>query len=264
MSLKIFRSGLNYKAQPEDIFIATYPKCGTTWTMNIVWLIVNGEPFPKEKKITEAMPHLEEVGAEYVTTSSLPRIIKTHLPFQLLNYNEKTKYIYCARNPLDCVVSAYYHTKGFSKLYNFENGTFDEYFDCFIEGQIDFGNYFENLKSWYVKKEKENILFILYEDMRSNTEKSINQIANFLGAKYAEKIKNSNFLEEVLIHSSFDKMSKNQERWSSKRPENMPFIRKGKVGDWRNHFTKDQLKKMNEQFESYPFINDIWSSDILT
>ena len=27
-----FSSGLSYKAQDNDLFIVTYPKCGTTWT----------------------------------------------------------------------------------------------------------------------------------------------------------------------------------------------------------------------------------------
>ena len=27
-----FSSGLSYKAKDNDLFIVTYPKCGTTWT----------------------------------------------------------------------------------------------------------------------------------------------------------------------------------------------------------------------------------------
>ena len=32
-------SALDYRAEPHDIFVASYPKCGTTWLQNIVYLL---------------------------------------------------------------------------------------------------------------------------------------------------------------------------------------------------------------------------------
>ena len=44
-------------------------------------------------------------------------------------------------------------------------------------------------------------------------------------------------------------MKKDQQRWSSKRPENMPsFIRKGEIGDWKNYFSPEQKQRLTEKF----------------
>ncbi|CAF1439962.1 unnamed protein product [Rotaria sordida] len=38
-----FRSALNYKAQPDDIFLVAYPKSGTTWMQVILYTLMNDE-----------------------------------------------------------------------------------------------------------------------------------------------------------------------------------------------------------------------------
>ena len=76
-----------------------------------------------------------------------PGVIKVHLPYHLTPRSDKAKYIYVTRNPKDCCVSYFHHMKSIPG-HGF-NGTFDEFFEFFINGNIDYGDYFDNLLGWY-------------------------------------------------------------------------------------------------------------------
>ena len=258
-----FESGSSYPARAGDNFIVTYPKCGTTWTQHIVWMLQhNGQPLPVGKNINREVPHLEEVGREFVTALPTPRFIKTHFSRALVPYHPKAKYIYIARNPFDCVVSFYYHTQGFVRHYDFAKGTFSDFFECFITGEVDWGDYFDHLIPWYTCKTDPNVLFLTYESMLENTRSAVIAIAEFLGDRDAEQLKNIDVFNRILHHASFVQMSRSQSRWSSERPEGAtPFIRKGKVGDWQNHFSQEQAIRLVDKIRARSFdveIEELW------
>ncbi|ACB53617.1 probable sulfotransferase [Crocosphaera subtropica ATCC 51142] len=246
-----FISALRYQAQPSDVFLVTYPKCGTTWTQYILWLMQHqGEPLSPSEKLEDYIPHLEEIGKETIEKLRQPRVIKTHFPRQLTPYHPAAKYIYVARNPFDCVVSFYHHTRGFIQHYNFADGTFDDFFECFIRGEVDFGDYFDHLLPWYEYRDEENVLFLTYENMKADLRPIIIKIANFLGGDYLNCIENEEIINKIIVNSSLKSMKKDQQRWSSKRPKNMPpFVRKGKVGSWKDYFSLKQQQRLTEKFK---------------
>jgi hypothetical protein len=246
-----FESGQRYRAQPGDIFVSTYPKCGTTWAQYIVWLILHrGEPLPAARRIDEVFPHLEEVGQAPIRALPEPRLIKTHLPFERTPWNRAAKYVYVARNPLDCVVSFYHHTRGFVDHYDFADGNFDTYFECFMRGEVDFGDYFDNLLPWVAKRGEPNVLFLTYEDMTAAPGDAVRAIGAFLGGEHARAVREPEVLARIVGHSSFDSMCVDQSRWSSARPAQMPaFVRKGVVGDWRNHCSAEQARRLADKFD---------------
>ncbi|MCP6082604.1 sulfotransferase domain-containing protein, partial [Klebsiella pneumoniae] len=42
-----FQKIQDFKVYPDDTWVVTFPKCGTTWTQEMVWLLVNNLDFEK-------------------------------------------------------------------------------------------------------------------------------------------------------------------------------------------------------------------------
>lgn len=53
-----------FEARPDDVWICTYPRSGTTWTQEMIWLICNDLDYETAQKITlnERFPFFEWVG----------------------------------------------------------------------------------------------------------------------------------------------------------------------------------------------------------
>ena len=252
-----FSTRLTYQPTEADAFVSTYPKCGTTWTQHIIYTILNhGVPLQADQRMNVYFPHLEEVGCDYVQklpkTNGHFRLIKTHLPYDMTPMSSSAKYIYVTRNPKDCVVSFYFHTKGFINCYDYGDGTLDEYFELFFDGKVDFGDYFVNLKSWLRHRNDENVLFITYEDLVTDYRGGVLNIASFLGGRFKDMLleNNESMLQKVMEGCSFNHMQKDLLRWCSKREDKFtPFIRNGKVKDWENHLSKYQIKRLDQKLE---------------
>jgi hypothetical protein len=246
-----FASGQRYRPATGDIFVASYPKCGTTWTQYIVYLLMNeGRPLTAKQRLEDVFPHLEEVGEEPVRSLRQPRLIKTHLPRERTPWSPEARYVYVARNPFDCAVSFFHHTRGFVRHYDFAAGTWDTFFECFLRGEVDFGDYFDHLESWWPQRAEPNVLFLTYERMLDAPGAAVAAIAAFLGGRAAELAREPGGLDAVVRASDFRAMRRDQARWSSARPAGMPpFVRKGTTGDWRNLFSAEQARRLAAKFQ---------------
>ncbi|CAN7949071.1 unnamed protein product [Ixodes pacificus] len=290
-------SVMAYKPQPGDIFIVSYPKCGTTWMQHIVYnILMDGSPPPNKLDPIFRMPFLELQGADAARHGLKPGALKTHLPFDKHPYSEDAKYLYVTRNPFDCCVSFYHHTRHFP-MYHFQDGTFDEFLDMFLAGKVDFGDYFEHLLSWYDHKDDANVLFLTYEDLKKDTRSWLHKIADFLGEDYGTKLRGDDGLvDKVLKMVSLEGMKKTVDANFKSTPgadaspeemEKVPpelqkglqnlrnflakpmtgdFVRKGVVGDWKNHFSRDQLLRMKRYIDDNTKgtdVMDLWKDMVV-
>jgi len=243
-------SGLGFEPGAGDIFVASYPKSGTTWLQYIVYLLIRRRPIGPDETLTECFPHLEEVGADAASKQPSPRLVKTHLGFALTPFSPAARYLVIARNPFDCAVSFYHHTRGFPRHYDFADGSFADFFDCFIEGEIDFGDYFDHLVSWHAAASRNNVRLLTYEALKSDTRATMRSVAAFIGGDAPASVATEAALDAVIREASLPAMREAQQRWSSLRPDWAPaFVRKGVVGDWRSLFSPGQTRALLAKFD---------------
>ncbi|XP_019849088.1 PREDICTED: sulfotransferase 1C2A-like [Amphimedon queenslandica] len=241
----------DYPISPGDLYIVTYAKSGTTWTQQIVALIQRGGE-KNQSHLMQVIPWLEIIGKEAAFALSPPRTLKSHLPYDMMPgrdpANSIGKYIYIARNPKDVAVSFYYHTKRHSE-YNF-TGDWDCYFELFIKGEVEFGLWFDHVLSWWRHKDAKNILFLKYEDLKKDLPGSVKTIAQFMGYSLDDAT-----IDKITRQSTFESMKDDPLATIDSLPlkfpvvsSSTPFIRKGVIGDWKNHFTDEQSARFDAEY----------------
>ncbi|XP_072305783.1 cytosolic sulfotransferase 3-like [Eucyclogobius newberryi] len=255
----------NFQARPDDIVVATYPKAGTTWVSYILDLLYFGQTAPERQTsipIYARVPFLEIaysnpdeginfVGVDIVknlTTS--PRLIKTHLPVQFLPksfWEHNCKIVYVARNAKDNMVS-YYH---FDRMNTVQPapGEWEDFFQRFLNGKMVFGSWYDHVNGWWQKKKTySNLHYMFFEDLAENTELEIKKLCSFLGLSVSPEIR-----QHITGQVQFDNMKKNDMANYSTLAvmdfKTSPFMRKGKVGDWKNHFTEAQNETFDEDYK---------------
>ena len=118
-------------------------------------------------------------------TAKIPRCFRSHWPRKgfFASLPETSKVIYVYRDAESVAVSYWNHIFNLFGFYWLREGdmTWDQYFEKWINGDLQNGGYFEHAASWWDVKDKVNTLFLRYEDLRADTTDSIRRIAEFVG-----------------------------------------------------------------------------------
>ncbi|XP_050678451.1 sulfotransferase 1A1-like isoform X1 [Leptidea sinapis] len=262
----------NMEIRPTDIFVTSYPRSGTTWTQELVWMVANDLDYATSDAIplTERYPFLEfsmcvhprmkeifteenkdderklkllewvtQPGTEQLAAATSRRFVKTHIPLSLLPPNLlDAKVVYVARDPRDVVVS-FYHLNKSMRTQGYV-GDFKQFWEFFSHDLHHWTPYFEHLKEAWEMRHHPNLLFLFYEELSKDLPKAVRRVADFLGKDF-----NDEQIAHLCEHLSIDSFKNNKSVNYDVMKElgimigNRGFIRKGKAGGWRDYFNDE-------------------------
>lgn len=215
----------NFIIRPDDVWIVSFPKCGTTWLMNIVWQLKQNLDFSTDLKDStykflertimydfndenkddqmhrQLIERLDRQLDEFCVDES-PRLLKSHLPAYLLPKNiwtVKPKLIYVSRDPKDAIVSMYHMYRNHSNIKY--AGTMEDFFDISMNDHIVYAPFHDHVHSFVQLKQLDHVLLMKYEEILANPFNEIKRINDFLKYSYSD-----DQLKQLTAYVSFESM----------------------------------------------------------
>ncbi|XP_014912284.1 sulfotransferase 6B1 [Poecilia latipinna] len=230
------------EARDDDIMLVAYPKCGFNWMVGVMKKII--AEATQMKNESRMPPLIEFFGPEVLKAAveaPSPRFLGTHLHPDIMpsSFSEKkTKTVVVFRNPKDTLVSYYHFCNNNPVLPSVQ---WDSFFSQFMKGDVGWGSYFDHALAWNQRMDDPNVLVVTFEDLKQDLSTGIQQICSFIGFSLTEAQ-----VQQVAAASTFNAMKES----SANSHGNMGNVifRKGEVGDWRNHFSPEQSREMDEVF----------------
>ncbi|KAJ8599579.1 hypothetical protein CTAYLR_004680 [Chrysophaeum taylorii] len=202
--------GRSFGVRESDVFVVTYPKCGTTWATAIVHALrTGGAPeFQDFEEITAVAPWDivaadcgQDLEADQVVS---PRLFKSHEAWA--DIAKGGRYVYACRNPSDAFVSFYNFLPAYMHCEGIGVETFAE---AIFGGLSHSGGIWSHFVGWVeaARANPDRVLLVAFEDLKNDLRAEIRRIALFLG------IPDNGLVDRVHDLSSYAYMSQHQRQF---------------------------------------------------
>eukprot|EP00116_Pleurobrachia_bachei_P004238 sb/3464500/ len=235
--------------RPNDVLVATFPRSGTTWTIEIIrqlHLRHLGEDHyltterGKGGAFLDMMRHRD--SESILEGMESPRILKTHAYYdecEFLSQDNRCKIIFVIRDPKDVICSLFEHSK---VLHPGGRGDEIQEFAKDITGENESHRYIGGPADWCLFAEgylnnpsNHHILYIKYEDLKASTSKMIGRINDFLGYPPLSQEE----IGEVIDATSYDKMKGTHKEVAGNTT--------GKSGGYKERLSVENIAAMNKR-----------------
>jgi aryl sulfotransferase len=272
------RQWAGYKPREGDVVIATAPKVGTTWTQQIVNLLIfqSTEPRP----LGELSPWIDcrfqlpiEVALPMIEAQQHRRFLKSHLPLDALPIYDEVRYIHVARDGRDSCMSFLNHFNSFIPaawegldavgLADETIGrplprpprTAREFFHYWIAEPEDGENvmmsdtFFDIERSFWAERARPNLLLVHYNDLKADLSGEMKRIAAFLDIETPDDL-----WPKLVEAATFDGMKRDGDVLLAGlerafKGGHETFLNKGTNNRWRGVVAEEDLELYRKRME---------------
>ena len=238
-ALGLHQPGRMLDVFPDDTFLVSYPKSGSTWVRFLVANLRSPDKNPDFTNINDLFTDFQAFSKRALLRLPRPRTMKSHQYFD----SRYRKVLYIVRDPRDVVLAEYHF--GIKQRLHDETYPLADYIPRFLAGNTGhaYGSWFEHLASWYFSRRNDpQFLLVGYESLHAQTAIELARIADFLGvpsdpSRLAFAIEQSDAKRLRALEK------KQAHVFSSTRETrlDLPYIRVAKAGGWRVNLPKEHV-----------------------
>jgi hypothetical protein len=232
---------------PDDVFLVSYGRSGSTWTRFLIANLVSGNDPVTFLNIESRIPDIYMFPDRALRRLPRPRILKSHESFD----PRYKKIIYIVRDPRDLAVSLYHYDLKRGGLP--EGYPMDEFVQLFAAGSekvISWGPWGDHVISWIsTRAGREGFLLIRYEDLIEDPKRELAKISTLLMVDGSEETR-----ARAVELSSLDRMKKLEKEQSREWAEtkntrqDKTFVRSGRTGEWRSVLSESSVLAIETAF----------------
>jgi hypothetical protein len=221
----------------RDVILGGYPRSGTTW---ITFMLVELAWRPGGEHNLRDARFSPNVGVHHDCQSFLPgggRLLRSHERY----HGSYHKAICILRDPRDAAVSQYFNVQRTTGL----SGSFSEFLPYFLRGTFTgAGPWDRYVHEWLDSPPAQtgDAIVVKYEDIQADAHRQVRRMAPILGINPS-----NDDIERAASAGKFDVMRAREKTTEGvahrEQGAKIHAIRKGVVGDWRNHLTLADQEK---------------------
>ena len=254
-----------FRNRPDDIFICTPPKCGTTWTQTIVAMLVfsradiDVQPSSISPWVDANFAPADAVNA-MLEAQTHRRFIKTHTSLDGIPFFPECTYLCIYRDPRDLYFSLVSHLKNMtaewvkSSIPVEVHAGFREWAQTpFVEDlaqQRSLASVVQHFQSFWQYRDLPNLHFFHYADLSRDLPASILDIGAAIGSRVSMKD-----VSAMARTASFENMKEKAQQFApgagrGQWKVDRAFFDSGKSGRWRDILDDEDLRIYREQMSS--------------
>lgn len=251
------------RQRPDDVYVVTPPKCGTTWMQAIVALLFSGDP-EVEVHPSIKMPwvdiRLRERADVAARIEAMPgrRCLKSHTPMDGLPLHEEARYICVFRHPLDAHFSFRKHIRNvpinFYDAWYPENDTSGVTFRRFLDGgpegfdgdAMPLAHILRHYEAARALAHRPNVALFHYADMTRDLAGTLARMAALLEITHPPSL-----MAELVAAATFDNMKANPLRYAPGAGTGFmksddSFFDSGSSGKWKGALSDAEYAAYDE------------------